>query len=161
MLALALGEGVEPFAHEREKLRRRHLEVVRLHHSLVYLAHEQPVAGLLPQRRGAAVGEEATLAVHVLDHALRLQLGVGFSNGVAVDAQLLGQRTDAGQRLAAPERARRGGGLHLLGELEIDGQAGLEVEREKHGRSAGKLAYLSHDTRTVNADVNGKFSAPF
>src|SRR5262249_21033624 len=61
---------------------------------------------------------------------------VRFGDGVRIDHQLLGQRTDAGQLLARPERPGFDGVLHLLHQLEVDGHAERRVWPENHDVSA-------------------------
>ena len=46
---------------------------------------------------------------------------------------VFGQRADRRQPFAPPDGARRGGGFHLVHQLQVDGLAGLEVELETHG----------------------------
>jgi len=69
------------------------------HDRAVDLLHEQIVAGGLGEE-GIGFPEKAALAGQGFDDALAFQLGVGLGNGVAVDAEFLGQRPDGGQGLA-------------------------------------------------------------
>ena len=125
-------ERVESVLGELKELVPADLQVMRVHDDVVERLGEQLAAHVLPERRVALVADEAALAGDGLDDALALELGVGLGDGVAVDAQLLGQRPDAGKRLARLHRAGRGGDLHLVHELQVDGLAGLEVELESH-----------------------------
>ena len=128
---LLFGEVVEAVSDEREEVLAADLQVVRGDDGLVDLRGEQVVTGGFLEQR-VAVFEEAAFARKRLDDALRFEFGVGLGDGVAVDAELLGERADAGERLAGPQRAGRGGGPDLVRDLEIDREAGLEVELKEH-----------------------------
>ena len=67
-----------------------------------------------------------------LDDAFVLQLAVGLGHRVRVDHELLGQRADAGQLLAGTEGARFDAVLHLLHQLEVDGNTRRRVGTEEH-----------------------------
>ena len=53
----------------------------------------------LPFCRRVVCSEEAALAGDGLDHALALELRIGLGDGVAVDTEFLGQRTDGREGL--------------------------------------------------------------
>src|SRR4051812_50085116 len=93
-----LFERVEPVAGEAEEVRLPDLQVGRLDHGLVDVAREDLDArGLL--QRGMVLADEAALAGDGLDDPLALELAVRLGDRVAVDAQLLGERTDGRERL--------------------------------------------------------------
>ena len=101
---LLFGEVVEAVSDEREEVLAADLQVVRGDDGLVDLRGEQVVTGGFLEQR-VAVFEEAAFARKRLDDALRFEFGVGLGDGVAVDAELLGERADAGERPAGPQRA--------------------------------------------------------
>src|SRR5262245_29843429 len=82
---------------------------------------------------------EGAGAVPQLDHALVLELAVCLGDRVGVDDELFRQRPDARQLLAGPERAGLDGVLHLLHQLEVDGNAGGRVGADDHGHCATEL----------------------
>ena len=98
---------VESFVGELEEFRLADLQVVRVDDDVVDHLGEQLAADVLAEGRGVLLADEAALAGDGLDDALVLELGVGLGDGVAVDAQVFGQRADAGQRLARSQRAGR------------------------------------------------------
>src|SRR5262245_16206800 len=68
--------------------------------------------------------DERAGAVAQLDHALVLELAVCLRDRVRIDDELFRQRPDARQLLARAQRAGFDGVLHLLHQLEVDGDAG-------------------------------------
>ena len=88
--------------------------------------------------RPRVAGDERAGAVAQLDDAFVLELAVGLGHGVRVDHELLRQRADAGQLLARPQRAGFDGVLHLLHQLEVDGNAG---RRDWAGTACMQLYY--------------------
>jgi len=127
---LALKE-LNPFLDQLQKGRGGDLQLMRGDEGLVDPADEDLVARFL-SKGGDVFLEETALAGHGFDHAQALQFGVGLGDGVAVEAQLLGQRADGGERFAGLERARGGGVTDLIDQLEIDGLAGLEIDLKCH-----------------------------
>ena len=99
---LLFGEVVEAVSDEREEVLAADLQVVRGDDGLVDLRGEQVVTGGFLEQR-VAVFEEAAFARKRLDDALRFEFGVGLGDGVAVDAELLGERADAGLCRKRPE----------------------------------------------------------
>ena len=84
---------VEALFGEPEKLALGHLQVMRLNDGLIDLFGQQLEADFFSVRR--LVGpDEAALAGDRLDDALALELRVRLGDGVPVDAQLFGERTD-------------------------------------------------------------------
>src|SRR3954451_164052 len=133
-------ERVEALFDEADEVGPADLQMVRLHHRVVYRVGEQLEAdGFLVRRVGLA--DEASLAGDGLDHALAFQLGVRLRHRVAIDAKRFGERKDRGGRLTGARPARGRGGLHLVDHLQVDRFAGLEIELELHR--------LSYDSRTV------------
>src|SRR2546428_6309078 len=90
----------------------------------------QLVGGFL---RARARGDERAGAVAQLDYALVLELAVRLRDRVRVDDELFRQRPDARQLLARAQRAGLDGVLHLLHQLEVDGDAGGRVRADDHG----------------------------
>ena len=100
-------ERVEALLGDTQEVRLVDLQVMRLDDRAVERFGEQLPADLFLERRMVRANETA-LAGDRLDDALALQLRVRLGDRVAVDAQLLGERPDAGQRLAgwsAPDAA--------------------------------------------------------
>ena len=81
----------------------------------------------------AFAGDERAGAVAQLDDAFVLELAVGLGHGVRVDHELLRQRPDAGQLLARPQRAGFDAVLHLLHQLEVDGNTRRGIGPKQHG----------------------------
>jgi hypothetical protein len=82
----------------------------------------------------AAIGDECAGAVPKFDDAVVFELAVGLGDGVGIDHQLLGERTDAGQLVAGAERAGFDGVLHLFHQLQVDGDAGGRIGAEHRHR---------------------------
>jgi hypothetical protein len=86
------------------------LEVVRLYHRVVQrFRHPRPAHFLAVWRSPGT--DEAALPRQRLDHALAFELRVGLGHRVAIDAQLLGQRPNRGQRITGSNRAGGDGGF--------------------------------------------------
>ena len=90
-----------------------------------------------------AVLEKTALAGNDLDDALVRQLGVGLGNGVAIDAQLLGELAHGWQRLPALQTSRGRSIADLIHQLQVGWLAGFEINVEEH------IRLLSQDTVTV------------
>ena len=131
-LCLAL-EVVEPFLDQGQEFFAVHLQVMRHDHGLVNFRRQQFLADLFVERRIAFL-QEAALAGNRLDDALPLQFGIGLGDGVAIDAQFLGQRADGRQRFAGTQRARSRRLTDLVHQLQINRLAGLEINLKNHGR---------------------------
>src|SRR6185503_15956380 len=65
----------------------------------------------------------------------RLRRHERAGDGVRVDHEFLGQRPDARQLLARPQRARVDGVLHLFDQLQVDGYAGRWAGAEQQHRT--------------------------
>src|SRR5688500_4154559 len=91
-------ERVEAFFGQAEKVGSIDLKMMRMAHRIVDALGDEFAAGVLAQGRVGGADETA-LAGNRLDNALPLELGVGLGDGVAVDAELLGERTDRGERV--------------------------------------------------------------
>ncbi len=87
--------------------------------------------------------DEETLARDGLDDALGLQLGISLGDRIAVDAQFLGQGAEGGQGVTGAQSAGGGGVTDLVGQLEIDRLAGLEIYLKDHA------LILLYNTMTV------------
>src|SRR4051812_48369868 len=88
------------------------------------------LVGELPGR--AVGGHERPGAMPQLDDALVFELAVSLGDGVRIDHQLLGDRPDAGQLIARVKRTGLDAVLHLLHQLQVDGNAGGRVGAEQH-----------------------------
>ena len=93
--------------------------------------HQQLVADLFGQRAFVLL-QKAALAGGGFDDAQAFQLGVSFGDGVAVDAQFLGQRTDGREGVPRPQGAGSGGITDLINQLEINRFAGLKINVKHH-----------------------------
>src|SRR5438876_11204878 len=71
-------------------------------------------------------------AVPKLENAVVLELAIGLRDGVRVDDEFFGERTDAGKLVARAKGAGFDGVLHLLHELEVDGNAERGIGAEQH-----------------------------
>ncbi len=125
-------QGVESVLRELKKFFPADAQVVRVHDDV-----SRDSARSL-RRTSLRNGElpwslmKQPLAGDGLDDALVFELGVGLGDGVAIDAEVLGERPDAGKGFARLHRAGGGGDLHLVDQLLVDGLAGLEVELKSH-----------------------------
>ena len=70
------------------------------------------------------------------------EFGVGFGDGIAVDAELFGKGPDRRKRFARFKGAGSSGVTDLVSQLEINWRAGFKVNFEQHGQ-------VSYDNRTV------------
>ena len=113
-------EFVESFFGETEKLGLVDLQVMRVDDGIVDRLGDQLAPDVLPERR-AVRPDETALPGERLDDALALQLRVRLRDRIAVDAQLLGQRADAGERIALANGAGGGRRFHLIDQLQVDG----------------------------------------
>src|SRR5712691_642682 len=104
-------------------------------------------------------GDERAGAVAQLDDAFVLELPVGFGHGVRVDHKFLRQRTDAGQLLARAERARFDAVLHLLHQLEVDGNAGRGIGPKEHRHETVRNPSRPM-TRAVMSVMSSYWAAP-
>ena len=120
-------ERVESVLRELKEFLPADLQVVRVHDHVIERLGEELAADVFPEGRVALRADEAPLAGKGLDDALAFELGVGLGHRVAIDAQFLGQRADAGERLAGLDGARGGRHLHLVHELLVDRFPGLEL----------------------------------
>ena len=82
----------------------------------------------LPQQLRAALRHEAALAGQGVDKSLVFQLVIGAFGGDDADAQILGQRPYAGQRLALGHLSGQDGVLDLAVDLVVDGRAAAVVD---------------------------------
>ncbi len=76
--------------------------------------------------------KEAAAAGLCFDDAETFELGVGFGDGVAIDAKFLRKRSNGRQRFAGSKSTGSGGGFDLIHYLEVDGFAGFEVDLKEH-----------------------------
>src|SRR5687768_13185686 len=93
------------------------------------LSGAQP-AGRLPRARARRDERAGTLPQ--LDDAFVLELAICLGHRVRIDHELLREGTNAGQLLARTQRTRLDAVLHLLHQLEVDGNAGRRVRSEHH-----------------------------
>src|SRR2546426_144476 len=100
---------------------------------LVPFCSEQPFPDRFAEM-GIALLQKEPLTRNRFDDALGLQLGVGFGDRVAVDAQFLGQRPKGGQWLARAQSSGSRRVTNLIGQLQINRLAGLEIDQKYHLR---------------------------
>jgi len=100
------------------------------------------LAGLLGES-GMVGLEETAFARQGFDEALGFKLGVGSGDGVAVDAQFLGERAEGGERIAGAQAPGSGGVADLVGQLQIDRLARLEINLKDHNVSTVTQHYDS------------------
>jgi hypothetical protein len=130
---LAFAESFEAFVEQGAEVVVADLQVVGCDDHGVQFSGEAVGSDGLAELGGAAGLEEATGTLAGLDDAFGFEFGVGAGGGVAVDAEFLGEGADGGEGLTWAERAAGGGVLHLLDDLEVDRDAGLEVDVGEHG----------------------------
>src|SRR5439155_24184406 len=95
-------EIVEPFADEFDKLFLADLEMVRLDDGSVDFVRQHLFSDFLFERR-IVFGKKAPFAGRGFDDALAFQFSIRFGDSVAVQAQLLGQRTNGRKSVAGTE----------------------------------------------------------
>src|SRR2546425_9380113 len=76
--------------------------------------------------------DERAGAMTQLDDAFVLELAIGLRHRVRIDHELLRQRPDPGQLLARAERAGLDAMLHLLHQLQVDGNAQRWIRSKQH-----------------------------
>lgn len=131
--------------NQAEKILRADLHLVRCDNSFIYSGHQQFVPGFFAQR--AFIGlEKAPLSSDGFDDAQALQLGISLGDGIAIDAQFLGQRSNGRERVAMPQSAGRGGITDLIDQLEINRFARLEIDTKDHA-----LTVIEHYDRCEKA----------
>jgi len=145
-------EEIKPFPDQRQELFAVHLQVMRHDHGFVNFRRQQFLADLFVER-GIAFLQETALARNRLDDALAFQFGVGLGDGVAIDAQFLGQRADGRQRFAGTQRAGGRRVADLVHQLQVNRLAGLEINLKYHGR-----LLLSYNSMTVGGRRQEDFS---
>ncbi|MFM1944861.1 MAG: hypothetical protein RI897_3843 [Verrucomicrobiota bacterium] len=94
--ALTFFEVVEAVLHDGEEFCFIQLEVVGGHDGLVDFGHEHFASDLFTEG-GLVFADEAAAAWAGFDDPLGFEFGVGFGDGVAVNAQLFGERADGGE----------------------------------------------------------------
>src|SRR5262245_55105151 len=124
-------ERVVAFFRQTQEIAAREQQVMCLDHRFVDGFRQRLPAGVL-LHGGLHGTDEAALAGVCLDDTLGLELRVGLGDGVAVDAQLFGERPDRRQALAGAHRTGGRRGLYLVSELQVNRFARLEVDRESH-----------------------------
>ena len=122
---------LDSFLQQAAQNFRADLHLMRRNHGFVDSGHQQFVADLFGQRAVIFL-EKASFAGDGFNHAQALQLGVGLGDGVAVDAQFLGQRTNGRERVSRPQSPGSGGITDLIDQLEINRFAGFKIELKHH-----------------------------
>lgn len=107
------------------------LHLIRGDNGFVYFRRQQFVAGLSGEQALVFL-EKAAFAGDGFDDSQALQLGVSLGNGVAIDAQFLGQRADGGERVARAQGPGGGGITDLINQLEVNRFAGLKIDVKHH-----------------------------
>src|SRR5262245_8165968 len=95
------------------------------------LGAQQPLPRLLVER-GIVLFQEITFAGNGFDDALVFEFGVGFGDGIAVDAQFFGEGSQGRERFAGAQATGSGGVAHLVSELEVDWFAGVKIDLKDH-----------------------------
>jgi hypothetical protein len=124
-------EELNSFLNQAQKNFGANLHLVRGDHGFVYFGHQQLVPDLLRQRTFVLL-EKAALPGDSFDDAQALQLGVSLGDGIAIDTQFLGQRTDGRERISRPQGPGSGGITDLINQLEINRFAGLKIDAKHH-----------------------------
>src|SRR5271157_2696620 len=88
------------------------------------------------------VRDEGPRALMSFEQTAQLQFAIGPHHRIGIDGNVHGQLSHRGQLLARQQRAGSDPGPHLIDELAVDWDAGMEVERELE--RPGVLARLSH-----------------
>jgi hypothetical protein len=128
---VGIGYPLDALGRQAHKLCLGNTQVMGLHDGLVDLLSQELEAHVLAEGRRPR-REERPAAGLGRHHALRLELGEGLGDCVAVDAQLLGQGTYPRQDIARLQGTGRGGGLHLVDQLQVNRFAALERDVESH-----------------------------
>ena len=124
-------EKEDSFLKQAPQNLRADLHLVRRDHCFVDSGHQQLVADLFGQRAVIFL-EKAAFASDGFDHAQALQLGVSLGDGVAIDAQFLGQRPNGRERVSRTQSPGSGGITNLIDQLEINWFAGLKIDVKHH-----------------------------
>jgi hypothetical protein len=122
---------IEPLLDERKKRVAPDLQVMRSDDGFVNFAEQQFVADLFFERR-IIFGKETAFALKRLDDALTFEFGVGFGDGIAIDAQFLRQWANGRQRVSRPQGPGSGGITDLIDQLEINWFASLKIDVKHH-----------------------------
>ncbi len=86
-------EVIEPFLDQRQKFIAIHLQVMSHDDRFINFREQQFLADRFGERRIIFL-QKSAFAGDGLNDALAFQFRVSLGNGVAVDAQFLGERTD-------------------------------------------------------------------
>ena len=130
MAVLSLEE-LNPFLDQFRKGLRIDLQLVRRDQRLVNPDGDNLVARFLGEGR-IVLPKKAAFARNGFDHAQAFQLRISLGHGVAVQMQLLGQRSNGRERFASLEAAGSGGVAHLIDQLQINRLAGFKIDLKCH-----------------------------
>src|SRR5258708_21043880 len=93
---------------------------------------DQKLAANVFWQSGMIFFEETAASGKSFDDAEAFQFGISFGDGVAVDAKLFCKRSDGPERFTGAECAGSSGGLDLLDQLQVDREAGFEIDLQQH-----------------------------
>ncbi len=122
---------VKPLLDRFEELVAGNLKVMGLHDGVIDRADEDFLADFFFEGR-IVFFEEATFARKRFDDALAFEFGIGFGDGVAIDAELFREGADGGEGFAGLEGAGSGGVADLIGDLEVNGFTGFKINLQDH-----------------------------
>ena len=135
----------QTFLQQLTKIVVGNLQVMRLHNNRVQFLSQPLGPGGTAQRRRAVGFDKTAAPLASFDNSFSFQLAVGFRRCVTIDAQFFRKRTDGWKGISGLKGAARSRSLHLLHDLEIDRNAGLEIDVNEDGH----VCTVSYDNRTV------------
>ena len=126
-------EIIEPLLDHLQKSFPTDLQVMGGDHGLIDFLQQQFFADNFREGR-VVLFQKTAFAGNGFDDALAFEFRVGFGDGIAIDAQFLGQRADGRQRFAGAQFSRGRGVADLVGQLEVNRFARLEINLKHHSR---------------------------
>src|SRR5664279_4493545 len=79
--------------------------------------------------------DEGAGALVCFEHSAQFQLPVSAHNRIGIDGQIDGELSHGRQLVSGVERTRSNRAPHLVNDLAIDGDTGVEVKKESEGRN--------------------------
>jgi len=128
--------------------------VMSLYERLIDFRDEQFAADVFAKRAIVCLKKAAAPGLG-FDDAKIFEFGIGFGDGVAIDAQLFGQRANRRKDFSSAQCSGSGGRFDLIDYLQVDGFAGFVVDLEEH------VGLLSYDSMTVKKTCQAEFSGEF
>jgi hypothetical protein len=89
------------------------------------------------------IADECSRALMGFEHAAEFELAIGAHDSIGVDGEIDGELPDGRELVAGGERSGSDAGAHLIDELAVDGNAGVEIEGELEWAGA-VLVYPGH-----------------